>query len=78
MASIDEDSYTPWQKIAGAETDLRMGDHPVVWSRCIGDGRSLYTALGHQAEAYDNTEYRCLLENAIYWAMDSQACRETQ
>ena len=78
LASIDEDSYTPWQKIAGAETDLRMGDHPVVWSRCIGDGRSLYTALGHQAEAYDNTEYRCLLENAIYWAMDSQVCRETE
>jgi type 1 glutamine amidotransferase len=77
LASIDEESYSPVQKIAGAENDLRMGDHPVIWSRCIGEGRSLYTALGHQAQAYDNAQYTVLLENAIAWAMKTQACQET-
>jgi type 1 glutamine amidotransferase len=54
-----------------------MGDHPVIWSRCIGEGRSLYTALGHKAEAYDNAQYTVLLENAIAWAMTAGACQET-
>lgn len=77
LASVDEDSYTPWQKIAGSEVDLSMGDHPVVWARCVGQGRSLYTALGHQAQAYDSVEYARLLENAITWTMAAEACKET-
>lgn len=76
LATIDEDSYTPVQKIFGAENDLRMGDHPVVWSRCVGDGRSIYSALGHAAAAYDDKNHQRLLESAITWAMDTEGCRE--
>ncbi len=74
LASIDESSYSPIQKMMGKETDLHMGDHPVVWNRCIGKGRAIYSALGHQAKAYSNKEHRQLLENAIVWAMDTRSC----
>ncbi len=74
LVTIDESSYTPVQKVMGAENDLRMGDHPVVWSRCVGSGRSIYSALGHAAKAYDNAEHQRLLEGALSWAMNSEAC----
>ena len=76
LATIDEDSYTPVQKLFDSEVDLRMGYHPVVWSRCIDKGRAIYSAMGHAAEAYDNAEHRQLLANAIAWAMDIQSCKE--
>ena len=69
IASVDESSYTPVQKFLGQERDLRMGDHPIAWSNCIGEGRAIYTALGHKAESYDNPTVRQLLENAIAWAL---------
>jgi type 1 glutamine amidotransferase len=45
-----------------------MGDHPVVWSRCVGKGRALYSTLGHGADAYRTSEHPLLLEGAIAWA----------
>ena len=77
LAIIDEDSYSPVQNFAGQSNDLRMGDHPVVWSRCIGSGRSLYSAMGHSAAAYDNPRHQRLLENGLDWAMDRDACGAT-
>jgi type 1 glutamine amidotransferase len=69
LATVDESTYTPVQKVFGSETDLRMGDHPVIWSTCVGAGRSVYSALGHQAEAFASPTYRRLLENALAWAL---------
>ena len=66
---MDEDSYTPVQKLLGQERDLRMGDHPITWSNCVEKGRAVYTALGHKAEAYDNPPLRQMLENALAWAI---------
>ncbi len=64
LASLDESSYTPrelWRKIA-------MGDHPIVWSHCLGRGRAFYSALGHTAETYARPEHARMLEGAIAWA----------
>ncbi|MBT4518604.1 MAG: ThuA domain-containing protein [Halieaceae bacterium] len=69
VATVDESSYSPYQKILGRETDLRMGDHPVVWSRCVGRGRAAYAAMGHSAETFDNPVFRDLLGNALSWAV---------
>ena len=69
LASVDEESYSPTLKILGLEKDLRMGDHPVVWSNCVGLGRTVYTAMGHNAQAFDNAEHRMLLEDALHWTM---------
>lgn len=68
LATVDETSYDPFQRIFGSDRDLRMGDHPVVWINCIGQGRSLYSAMGHWASAFDIPEYQQLLENAVVWA----------
>lgn len=78
LASIDESSYSPWLKIMGKEKDLRMGDHPVVWSRCVDSGRALYSAMGHSAASYQAPEHRLLLENALAWVIGQagQACPE--
>ena len=70
LAVLDEDSYTPVQKFMGKERDLRMGDHPVVWSNCIGSGRSVYAAMGHQAEAFEQVQFRHLIDNALTWLIE--------
>ncbi len=69
LATVDEGSYTPESHILWMEKDLRMGaDHPIVWSRCQGKGRTLFSALGHQGAAYARPEMRALLSGAIAWA----------
>lgn len=72
LATIDESSYTPVQKMFGSEVDLRMGDHPVVWLNCVGEGRTLYATMGHRAEAFDQPQVRAILVNALGWLMDEQ------
>lgn len=69
LATLDESSYQPVQRLLGKERDLSMGDHPVVWSNCVGKGRSVYTAMGHKAEAFEQPEVRQLLENALAWTI---------
>lgn len=68
ILSIDESTYEPWARMFGGERDLRMGDHPVVWARCVGKGRAIYSALGHSTEAYSTAEHPLLIEGALAWA----------
>jgi type 1 glutamine amidotransferase len=70
LAGLDENTYSPVNKVYGVE-DLRMGpepsDHPIIWARCPGQGRVVYSALGHKADSYDNPDHRRLLTNALAW-----------
>jgi len=69
LATVDESTYTPVMKLFGTEKDLRMGaDHPVIWSHCVGRGRTFYSALGHQAKSYALPEMEHLLAGAIAWS----------
>ena len=61
LATLDESSY-------GATPDLRMGDHPLIWSHCVGKGRVFYSALGHQASAYAEPKHLLMIDRAIQWA----------
>lgn len=76
LASVDESSYTPHSSFLGNETDLRMGDHPVIWERCVRKGRAFYSALGHKAAAYASPEYRSVLEGALAWVagLEGESC----
>jgi type 1 glutamine amidotransferase len=65
LATLDEASYSP-VGIAGA--DLRMGDHPIAWTQCLGNGRAFYTAIGHRPENYSEPNSLRLLEQGIAWA----------
>ena len=68
LLSVDESSYSPELHMLWMDEDLRMGDHPIVWTRCVGKGRVLFSALGHQAGAYSSSEGAALLEGALAWA----------
>ena len=72
LLSVDESSYSPEEHLLWMDEDLRMGDHPVVWTRCIGRGRVFYSALGHQAGAYASAEGTALLGGAVAWAARQQ------
>lgn len=73
LATVDETTYTPTINMLNQEKDLRMGDHPVVWSNCVGQGRSVYSAMGHRAEAFDSVEHLKLLRDALSWLMSEDA-----
>ncbi len=65
IATLDESSY----KQAGFDgQNLTMGDHPIAWTRCVGKGRSFYSAIGHLPATYSDTNYLVLLERGIGWA----------
>ena len=70
LATLDESTYSPELNILGIyKSDLAMGeDHPIVWSRCIGDGRAFYSAMGHRADAYEEEAHLAMIEGAIVWA----------
>jgi len=66
VATIDESQY---QLKGWGGADIAMGaDHPIAWTRCLGDGRSFYSAIGHRPENYADANYMKLVENALLWA----------
>jgi len=65
LAHLDEDSYSP---VGFGGQNLRMGDHPIAWTRCIGAGRSFYSAIGHRPESYTEPHSLELLDRGIAWA----------
>jgi uncharacterized protein len=74
LVTLDESSYKP---VGFGGKDLHMGDHPIAWSRCIGNGRSFYMAIGHRPESYAEPHSLRLLEQGIAWAANqgSSRCR---
>ena len=65
VLSLDESSYSP---VGPGGIDLRMGDHPLAWTHCVGRGRSFYSAIGHRPELYADANHLELLQSAIQWA----------
>jgi type 1 glutamine amidotransferase len=72
LVRLDESTYAPIG-IGGA--NLRMNDHPIAWTRCLGAGRSFYTAIGHRPESYTEPHSLQLLEQGIVWAAGLGATR---
>ena len=62
-------------KIGPIERDLRMGsDHPIIWTRCLGRGRTLYSALGHEAAAWTTeAEHTQMIAAGIEWLLERPA-----
>jgi uncharacterized protein len=63
LARVDESSYSP-------ASDLKMGDHPVIWSNPRMKAKNVYIQMGHHPELFGNIVYATLLRNAIFWAAD--------
>jgi type 1 glutamine amidotransferase len=69
IATLDEASYNP---VGMRGQQLRMGDHPIAWSRCVGRGRVFYSAIGHRPEVYSDPRHLTLLENAVSWTTEGR------
>lgn len=61
LASVDERTYTP-------NSDIKMGDHPVVWTNEHKKARNIYIFMGHRPEHFDNKAFTRLFGNSIFWA----------
>ncbi|NRA29727.1 MAG: ThuA domain-containing protein [Parvularculaceae bacterium] len=84
LLGLAESTYKPENYIYGPVSDLRMGDqpadHPIAWARCFGEGRFVYSGLGHSAEAFGSAQHQQLLTSAIRWIgektdPDNEGCR---
>jgi uncharacterized protein len=71
IATLDEASYTRVSRF-GANIDMGA-DHPIVWTKCVGKGRSFYSAIGHRPEVYSEPNHLKLFEQAVDWAADRKA-----
>lgn len=73
LATLDEGTYVPGNWNDGVS--LAMGDdHPIVWNRCVEQGRSFYSALGHTPESYAEPAMRTLIAGGISWALGEGDC----
>ncbi len=61
LASIDEATYNPAKEV-------KMGDHPVIWTNEHVKARNIYIAMGHFPELFNDTAFTTLFRNAIFWA----------
>ena len=61
LASVDEKTYTP-------STDIKMGDHPVIWTNEHYKARNIYIFMGHHPELFQNPAFTQIFKNAIFWA----------
>jgi uncharacterized protein len=73
LLTLDESSY---QVNDPGLLDLVMGaDHPIAWTKCIGNGRMFYSAIGHRAETFSQPEHLTMLESAMRWTLlEKSAC----
>jgi len=60
LASVDEKSYAP-------SSDIKMGDHPVVWTNEHMKARNVYIFMGHHGELFQNSAFTTLFHNSILW-----------
>jgi type 1 glutamine amidotransferase len=61
IASVDESSYKP-------ASDIKMGDHPVIWTNEKKKGRNIYFQMGHSPLLLESAEFKTMFGNAILWA----------
>lgn len=63
LAHVDEESYKP-------ASDIRMGDHPVVWVNEHKKARNVYFQMGHSGDLYAVAPFTTMFRNAIQWVLD--------
>ncbi|MFD0792150.1 ThuA domain-containing protein [Mucilaginibacter litoreus] len=61
LASVREATYHP-------HSNIKMGDHPVVWTNPDYKARNVYIFMGHSPDLFNNPIYTKLFANAIFWA----------
>lgn len=62
LAHVDEHSYEP-------SSEIRMGDHPVIWTNKSMKARNIYFQIGHSSKLFKTPAFCKMFENAIKWAL---------
>ncbi len=70
LAHVDESSYQPY-------SDIKMGDHPIIWTNEKMKARNVYIQMGHHPTLFDNDNYKMLLRNSILWAAGTNGTNST-
>ena len=63
LANVDESSYT-------RASDIKMGDHPVVWVNESKKARNVYFQIGHSSKLYETEGFTTMFRNAINWTLE--------
>ena len=63
LANVDESSYTP-------ASDIKMGDHPVVWVNESKKARNVYYQIAHSSKLYETEGFTTMFRNAINWTLE--------
>jgi uncharacterized protein len=61
LASVNEETYKP-------DSQIKMGDHPVIWTNPTVRARNVYIFMGHSPDLFTNPYFPTILKNAIFWA----------
>lgn len=64
LANVDESTYTP-------DSDIKMGDHPAVWTNSSMNARNVYFLPGHASTLFDSPDFVKMFSNAILWAAEN-------
>lgn len=57
------------QKSYSIQTDIKMGDHPVIWTNPTKKARNIYFQFGHSASLWQNPSFIRMFENALQWTL---------
>lgn len=60
LANVDESTYQP-------VSDIKMGDHPVIWTNTKMKARNVYFLMGHANSLYASEDFKKMFGNAILW-----------
>ncbi len=60
LATVDEATYNP-------PSDIKMGDHPVVWVNEKMKARNVYFLMGHDQSLFGSKDFIKMLSNALRW-----------
>jgi cytochrome c len=63
LLSLEESSY---------EGGTMGADHPIAWTRELGESRVFYSALGHTAESYTEPAFLAHLAGGIAWVLGTE------
>jgi chitinase len=65
LANVDEGSYRP-------DSDIKMGDHPAVWTNTAVKARNVYFLFGHSPKLLDNPNFKTLVTNSVDWVISDE------
>lgn len=63
LARVDESTYTP-------ASDIKMGDHPILWVNESKKARNVYFQIGHSKKLFETEDFTKMFGNAIEWTLN--------